>query len=245
MKTYWWNEHPNFGDRLAPYILSRFAGIQSQWAPLDEADNVVTGSVLHHIGPNWSGTVLGAGLLRADLPIKLRDARVLALRGPMTLKYMPHLVKLGAMGDPGLLADELVEVETRTWDVGILPHWSDTELASRKEFYNPKWTTRVISPGLHPLAVVRSIGQCRKLVTSSLHGVIVADGFGIPRRIEHTRLFNLDTMFKFQDYLCSIGEELVIGEATKAHRGLVEARKHELYDVFESLRPKEAACLTP
>ena len=49
MRTYWWKDVPNWGDRLGPLLLEYYCGMQSVWSPVESADIVVTGSVLEHI----------------------------------------------------------------------------------------------------------------------------------------------------------------------------------------------------
>lgn len=234
-KLYYWRDVLNFGDALAPLLLQHFSGIDTYWTPLGEAEIVVTGSVLHHIGPNWPGTVAGAGKLLEDTSLKLRQGptKILAVRGPLSAKGLKGDF---ALGDPGLLADELVSVDTKRYDIGVLPHWTDHELTRRPEWYSDEWMTVNISSSNNPWRVLREIGMCRKLVTSSLHGMILADAFGIPRRFEPCARTTLDTLFKFHDYSASINLPLKIGVTQKAHRGYVEARKHELYDVFQGMR---------
>jgi hypothetical protein len=72
-------------------------------------------------------------------------------------------------------------------------------------------------------------------VTSSLHGLIVADSFGIPRRFETCSLFDLDTLFKFEDYNASVGNPFKVGLTQQVTQGMVDARKHEIFDLFEGL----------
>jgi pyruvyltransferase len=235
LKTYWWNEAANFGDSIAPLLLRKFSGIKTEWGGLHECDFIVTGSVLHHVPRNYRGVIVGAGRLRADLPVEVPYADVRAIRGPLSADGLALPMSSFALGDPGLLANELVPTPTRHIKLGILPHWTDSKLAHRPEFapYNPF----VIKPSWKPLDVIAAIGQCEKLVTSSLHGLILADAYGIPRRFEPCPLFDLDTLFKFRDYSESINFPLEIGKTQLAPRGHVQLVKDELYDAFGSLRP--------
>ncbi len=233
MKAYWWRGRPNFGDAVAPLLLSRFAGLDVTWDVVSRASVVSIGSVLEHIPPGWEGYVLGSGRLYPNSRLHLEGCTILGLRGPLSAAACPYGVTLG---DPGLLADELVPVQSRTWDLGIVPHWSDTELAHRPEFYRPSWTTTVISPADDPLDVITRIGQCRKIVASSLHGLIVADAFGIPRRFEYTPRFDAEGgMFKFEDYSASIGSKVEAGVIARVNQHVVDDRKHEIWDCYRML----------
>lgn len=238
-RAYWWNKQAqgiqNFGDAINPFLYKRFAGVDTKWAPVAKADVVGTGSLLEHIPPLWDGTILGTGKLFGDSRLSLYTytAKILALRGPLSAAGVRGDY---AIGDPGLLADELVDddVESREYDLGVVPHWSDPGLLAREEWYNRKWTTSVIVPTLdNPLDVVRQIGRCKKIVTSSLHGIIVADAFGIPRRLEYAPALEAEGgKFKFLDYSHSINAPLEFGKVIEASRFYVEDRKHEIYDAF-------------
>lgn len=229
--SYWWKGRANFGDALAPLLLSRFAGIESEWSEVGQSSVISIGSVLEHIPPDWSGYVLGSGRLYPDSELNWNsNINVLALRGPLSAAFLKRDC---ALGDPGLLADELVPVQSREYDLGILPHWSDTDLTNNLTFVGHKWSTLVINPRDNPIKVITYIGRCKKLVTSSLHGLIVADSFGIPRRFEYTPRFDAEGgLFKFFDYSTSIGANFIPGKLIRPNRNGIENRKHEIYDAY-------------
>jgi len=236
---YWWRGRPNFGDLLTPLLLSHFADLEVAWAPVSEASFVCVGSVLEHLPPGWSGTIIGSGKLKEGSSIDLSRAQVLALRGPLTAQCVKGVKKEFVLGDAGLLADELVPRQEKKHALGLVPHWSDTTLELRPEFarYNPV----IIRPTEDPLEVIRKIGECRKIVSSSLHGIIVADAFGIPRRIEMTERFAKEGGdFKFRDHCAAVGVPFQVGVTQEAHRYKVQDRQHELFDVFEEYGRKLA-----
>lgn len=232
--TYWWQGVPNLGDQLTPLLLRRFAQIHATPAPsVREASLVVVGSVLEHIPPFWEGHIAGAGRMFEHGQINQISGRwkVHALRGPLSAKGVPGDY---AIGDPGLLADHLVTVDTKRHNLGVVPHWSDGALAADPRFtqYQPK----IIDVRGEPLDVIRQIGECRKIVTSSLHGLIIADAFGIPRRFEPTPRFDKEGgLFKFRDYSASVGAPFEPGKLTEANQFRVRDRQHELYDMFKNL----------
>lgn len=240
VQAYWWNEVPNFGDALAPLLLERFAYLRVEWSPVSRARIASVGSILDHIPPLWDGIILGSGKLREDTRVHLLGARsraaatILALRGPLSAKGIPGSY---ALGDPGILADELVGPQEKLWDLGILPHFSDTELVPRFRALTPaQQSIRVIHPGTDPLTVLREIGSCRQIVTSSLHGMIVADAFGIPRRVEACPKPHVSGgEYKFRDYSASIRTPLEPGKMTEPNRGYVEDVKFAIYDAYRAL----------
>jgi pyruvyltransferase len=239
MKVYYWKGKPNFGDAIAPLLLKRWAQKESEWAPAAESSVVITGSIIEHLPHDYHGVILGAGLMY-DRPgyIFPRSATVLAVRGPLTARSARKSGhKDFVLGDPGLLADELIPLPYKTHNLGILPHWTDTELAQRPEFL--KYDPLIINPMDDPLRVISEIGRCRKLVTSSLHGVILADAFGIPRRTELAPRLAAGLeggVFKFKDYNASVGVDFEVGLTQEAPRHRVEDRQHELWDAFRKLK---------
>lgn len=238
LKAYWWADQSNFGDALAPFLLARFADAEKiEYAPVEDANVVSIGSVLEHIPEGWRGHILGSGRLKENSSLKFdpKKAKILALRGPLSAKGIPGSY---ALGDPGLLANELIDSQEKYWDLGILPHWRDQKLVKRFLSMIPKkFTVRVIRPEKHPLQVIREIAACRRLVTSSLHGVVVADAIGgIPRRIEYCdKLEKEGRMFKFNDYSESIQCPFEIGKMTEAKRNKVNDVKHGIWDAYREL----------
>lgn len=232
--AYWWNERPNFGDALAPFLLERFAGIKDvQRSTVSHAQVISIGSVLEHVAPEHEAYILGAGKLHSDSRLHLhtmRPEQILALRGPISASGIKGDYILG---DPGLLADELVGYQEKEHQVGILPHWSDNQLEQKFATLLAKYNPLVIDPAGDPLDVVRAIGSCHKLVTSSLHGVIVADSFGMARRFEYTKGFDRDGgLTKLHDYSQSIGTTLVVGETVRPNKFKIEDVKDSLFDAY-------------
>lgn len=229
--AYWWRGVPNFGDLLTPLLLRHFADIDVAWAPADKADLIGVGSILEHVPADWAGKIVGSGRLHPEPTTIPAGAEVLALRGPLSAAGVPGDY---ALGDPGLLANELVHVETKRFRLGLVPHWSDKDLIRRPEF--SRYSPVVIDPRDNPLDVIRTIGECHKIVSSSLHGIILADAFAIPRRFEYTPQFDREGgTFKFQDYSASIATPFEVGKTIQASRFAVNDRKSELYDVFRAL----------
>jgi hypothetical protein len=213
-KVYWWREGcegwttPNFGDELVPLILEMAHVQQFEWAsPQNSSDFddgfVIAGSILEHLPRAWQGTVCGAGKLHGDTFTDLSQARVLGVRGHLTLDRL----NLGSrtnyrdivLGDPALLVPSWIRQYWGRWDLGIVPHWSDTELRKRYPY------ARFIDVRRPPQEVVEEIAKCKRIISSSLHGLVVADAYGIPRRAElfpdaDARKHQEGGRFKFDDY---------------------------------------------
>lgn len=232
--AYQWSAVTNWGDLLSVPLLRRFAGLRAVAVNTPNVAHVAAvGSVLGHFRPFWGGSVLGAGILSATDTVPRCDPFL--LRGHLTAATMHAMHDRFniPVGDPGLLADELVETQPRIQRLGILPHWSDDVLATRQEFlrYDPV----IIDPRREPEAVIKDIASCHKLVTSSLHGTIVADSLGIPRRVEqHPRLGKEGGWFKFHDYSSAIGHEFVPGVTSAPQINNVNDARDRIKDAFEA-----------
>ena len=239
VKAYWWKEVPNFGDRIAPLLLEHFADIRVEWDTVSRSKIASVGSILEHIPPLWDGYILGSGKLHEDSRLQVVQmgkvsATILALRGPLSAQGIAGNY---ALGDPGILADELVGAQVKVWDLGIIPHWSDKELAPKFEaLVKAPNTTKVINPSDDPLTVLRQIGACKRIVTSSLHGMIVADAFGLPRRVEICPAMAKDGGdFKFRDYSASIQMPWEMGKMQEASRFRIDDVKFAVYDAYREL----------
>jgi pyruvyltransferase len=117
------------------------------------------------------------------------------------------------IGDPGLIiSDILPYAKSNQYKLGIIPHESEI-LDNRLNLIKlNQENILIISPRRkNPKDVLKDIVSCEYIVSSSLHGLIVADSYNIPNgRIKLNDLNNLDNSidYKFKDYYSSLGEEL-------------------------------------
>jgi hypothetical protein len=125
-----------------------------------------------------------------------------------------------------------------------MPHWSDkdlwpTELA--KAAKGGYATPTFIDPTQDPLVTATMIGSCRKVVSSSLHGVIAADAFGIPRRAELApsmkgpEAIHEGGVYKWDDYASSLGQEIIFGSLQFAPKVRVDQMQYDLFEMFSEL----------
>lgn len=202
MKTAWWARGPkpgNLGDILTPVVLAAF-GVRVRWASPTQAQLLAIGSIIrfakHH-------DVWGSGAMHeSDRPSP--RARYLAVRGPLTRECVR---KAGGdcpavYGDPAMLLPLFHnEPVQQIHDIGIVPHYRDR--GKIQSMGLPE-----ISPlCADPLKVVDRIRQCRAIISSSLHGIVVAHAYGIPAAWLATHRINGDGI-KFRDHAASIGVEM-------------------------------------
>ncbi len=239
-RVYWWTEgcegHPegfeNFGDALNPLILDLAHVKQYEWSPPADAEFVIAGSILEHLPrTGWTGTVCGAGQMHEKTRIDMRNANVLGVRGKLTLERLrmrPSKKRNVVLGDPALMVPAWIRQYQARWDVAIVPHWRDTELAKRYPHI------RCIDVRRPPQQVVEEIAKCKRIIASSLHGIIVADAYGIPRQAELPPAAMEDFKheggdFKWRDYQSIYSDtDPHFGELWKAPHEEVHRIQHDL-----------------
>lgn len=201
----------NYGDMLSPYIVARISGrvcdlydltCKRRWWS-QRAHLMAIGSILRHCGPKSS--VWGTGILhRAD---KFPNARFHAVRGPETLKRVRALGYdcPDVFGDPALLLPFFLDpVVEKTERMGIVPHFMDHDLVSAGAAGRDR--VRVVSLLTNDLEqTTREIISCEAIVSSSLHGLIVAHAYGIPAIWVRFSESLAGDGVKFVDYFRSVG----------------------------------------
>lgn len=210
VKVHWGRDLHNFGDCLQPDTLRYYGLIPVYVTSLNKSEIVLAGSILQWLTPDYNGTIIGTGGDAKDY--KFPNAKVIAVRGLKTARLLPPPITCYKLGDCGLLCRLVYpNKEQKRYRIGIVPHFCDlkNEAVNRlAEKYSEKIT--LISPLEKPAKVVKKIKQCGVILSSSLHGLIVADAFAIPTRRWVDRCTMPDENFydyKFLDYYSSIGVE--------------------------------------
>ena len=205
VKVHWGRGLNNFGDCLQPYILKHY-GFTPVYSQLMRSDIVLAGSIMQWIPNNYRGIIMGTG--GDDVSYDFPLAKIIGVRGYKTLKNIINLTDRGVVGDPGLIMNKVFpEVILKKYQIGIVPHFVD----KHHSIINA-WATRygeqclVIDVLRSPSKVIKNIKSCQAIVSSSLHGLIIADAFDIPNH----RFVIRDTMptnffdYKFDDYYSSL-----------------------------------------
>ena len=202
---YWYDSKRNFGDLLNPWLFKRlgFAPFRSSFAM---ADLIAIGSVLDAVTPGSSAIVWGSGMMYEESRPKAR-LRYVGVRGHLTRAAIGRPAG-EALGDPGLLVGQYVRRQKARWPVGIVPHFTHHQsvvgaLHLRGRGDDPV----VIDVARHPSKVVAQIAQCGAILSSSLHGLVVADSLGIPAAWMMPEPVLSGGEFKFRDYQSVLFED--------------------------------------
>lgn len=202
MKVYWQQEN-NFGDKLTPYILKNLFGVDCRFSRSPRRVFGV-GSILSYAKDR--DVIWGSGLIsRYHLPQGI-NLEVLALRGPLTRIELESIgvpnIKEVIYGDPALLLPRIYFPDTKKiYKVGYIPHYTDYDFV--KSYYDLdelNGVAKVIDVRDPIETVINEALSCDYIISSSLHGLIIADAYGIPnkRAIYNNKLVGGD--FKFEDY---------------------------------------------
>lgn len=202
--AFWLDDFPNFGDALTPWLFSR-VGIVARHRKPSSAFVAGVGSILEMLPSTYAGYVWGSGLLK-DEEKSLPNARFLAVRGPLTRD------RLGApgsviLGDPGLLVGAFVpQGRTRRWKLGLVPHHyhQGDEIWRRAQAERPR-DVKVIDVRRGATSVVREIAECERVLSTSLHGLIVADSLGVPACWSSPQPVLWGGTYKFRDHEGALG----------------------------------------
>jgi len=221
---YYWHG-PNFGDELNTILFEELFNARLRYTTsIADADYMAIGSnldalipanmiplrrVYHYINNKKSKLViLGSGLKKIPpCAIFLRRTDFRMVRGKLTERTLREngLIREDIVtGDPGLLASRLViEKPVKEYALGLIPHLSDLNSVIFYEIYK-KYAPFCIIINVQdpPRKVLREMARCERIVSSSLHGLIVADSLNIPNLwVYNAYKWNKsESRFKYDDY---------------------------------------------
>jgi pyruvyltransferase len=198
------NGKKNFGDWLSPILIQHLSKMEVVHASPNQADLVAVGSLLQRLKNNfWNRktNIWGSGFIAEQHPIKFIH-QVYAIRGKKSASIIKN-TDIVSFGDPGLLVDQLLpdfKTIDKKFKVGIVCHYKDAVNESISQFKAEHPDFAFIDIFSETFEFLRLINSCEFVFSSSLHGLVTADAFGIP----NARLIVSDALkggnFKFEDY---------------------------------------------
>ena len=209
IKLYWWT-HPkwstNFGDILSPFIVQKLSG-RSVVRSTGSAKLVACGSVMPHVRDR--DIVWGTGIMFSHEPCD-KKAQFVAVRGPHTWKrVLCKNTEKCIYGDSAIVLPKILPVEhigSKRYEIGVLPHYIDYERV-KTLYQNVSDRIKVIDIMSGIENVVRQMHSCWCLYTSSLHGIIVAEAYGLNVNWVKWSEKIAGNDFKFHDYFASTQRE--------------------------------------
>lgn len=198
---YWYDREPNFGDWLTPTILSNL-GFKYSKGDKRHHDALMVGSIARFAQPG--ALVLGSGFIRHSDQVPL-GVHWEWVRGPLTRgKVRDSRQSCKAIyGDPAWLLPTIWEPPIKKRKLLLVPHYVDFQMARR--IYKKLPCLNMLTNDVYKTAM--EIASSEYVISSSLHGLIVAHAYGIPAAWVKLSDKLAGDDFKFYDHYASMGME--------------------------------------
>lgn len=208
-RLFWHVGTPNFGDDINPALFSLLADRPMRLQTnRDHPHFLGMGSILEKATAH--SVVLGSGFLRPPPAKVVTSARIVAVRGKLSREALGAGDEI-LLGDPMVLLDQVFRpTPGKRHALGVVPHVSEVAAFRRRA----KPGLRVIDPAESPWKVVEAIASCERLMSQSLHGLIVADALGVPNLWLAPSASMAGGEFKFHDYFSTLDAAKHAHEAT-------------------------------
>jgi pyruvyltransferase len=211
IEAYWWDEKKNFGDWIGPWLISEITGRPVINIKDQNSINAIfsVGSVIEHISKNHKDSIIwGSGLIKKieNKNHKKNVANIKninAVRGKLTYQeltekcgiYVPKI-----FGDPALLLPKFYNprIDINTKKPSICPHYIHYNYFKNEDLSK---NFKIVNVLENPKKVIDEIVNSSLCISSSLHGIIIAQAYGVPwvwLQIVDKPLFGVD--FKFHDF---------------------------------------------
>ncbi|MDB2614263.1 polysaccharide pyruvyl transferase family protein [Chlamydiales bacterium] len=205
LPLYYWrtSRFVNFGDYMSLKVVERILGQKVRVSNSKDLEKkmLAIGSILAIArdgdvvwGSGMNGKKMSGSLFALENSLDIR-----AVRGPLTRAFIKTEFKLEVpeiYGDPALLIPylfpEFVKPKQPLYDYIIIPHYSDIEHFPREGDSTIVYATDFWKK------IIRKVISSRLVISSSLHGLIIAEAYGIPAI--YLRLSESEPLFKFYDY---------------------------------------------
>lgn len=209
--------HRNLGDELNFYLVRELTGKYvfnyANLLPLGVVNYSCIGSILEWL-QNPNRIVWGTGAMYGNQKLLCKPLKVYAVRGPLTRQYL-----LGqgvecpeVYGDPALLLPQFYKPsKSKKYRIGIIPHISDYDDPLVHDLTRQMNSTDITVIRMGGYAdwhdIIDEINECEFIVSSSLHGLILSDAYGVPNVWVEFSDKVAGQGFKFRDYFESVGKD--------------------------------------
>jgi len=211
VKLFWFKGKHNFGDAINPLLVEKISGKNVAWVdPLyySKENYLAIGSILERASNQT--IVWGSGFISSSGYCKETPKKVCAVRGPLTrnLLLQKGIACPEIYGDPALLLPTIYNPATKKkYELGIIPHYVDKDNDWLETVRHLKHIEILDIQTENPYNFIDDILKCDKVISSSLHGIVVADAYGIPAIwVEFSDKVTGDG-FKFLDYFASVNRK--------------------------------------
>jgi len=204
----YWNESDNLGDTLSPVIVNYMLqdkGIGEDQRISECRHLYAVGSVL--TAGIQDATVWGSGILNTKLCYRLENRKldVRAVRGPVTrAMLMDYGYEVPQVyGDPAILLPEIYTPANvkKTHRFGLIAH-KDYDLSKAMQSGSVSDQIKMLNIRTADYRkFVDELNSVETVISSSLHGLILAEAYGIPAVLLKPQI----DIVKYSDYYYSTG----------------------------------------
>jgi len=205
---YFWSpaepDRENFGDYISLKLIERMTQgpVEAVHESLENGRKKIlaVGSILHFAANHdivWGSGINGKHMSLADYHFSTLNVR--AVRGPLTRKFLMDNFGITCpevYGDPALLMPyffpEFRKKKQPSREYIVIPHSSEEALFPITLY------PHVVYPTERWEYIVEQILDSKLVIASSLHGLVVAEAFGVPARM--LRVTENEPLFKYEDY---------------------------------------------
>lgn len=213
VNAFWYKGENNFGDILTPYLIDKIAHKRTRFChPRKAVDKIVTAGSI--ISDNIDRAIIwGTGASHAKAIISPKIKAYHAVRGPITARMVKEQrgVDVKVVGDPGILLrrfyDKPIPHSSERKYIGLAPHYVDYQ--EIKDMGLDESVFKIINLKAGIQHFLDEVVQCRKVFSSSLHGIIGSHSMRTPCQWVKFSDKVLGDGTKFLDYFGSIGQNSV------------------------------------
>lgn len=220
----------NLGDILNETLIENLFNINVKEESFTQSDMIAIGSVLERIVKgSITGKhdkelqekanktkpiyIWGTGMMHGYDDYSqmefVRPVKIKALRGELSRKAAEKITgkKINcAVGDPGILAPFMLKkLPPKKYALGIIPHVVEKDMPEYVAIKNRVENSVIIDLTGEPQNVLEQIASCECVISTSLHGLIIADGFNIPSKWCKMTDKILGNGYKYKDYYSAYG----------------------------------------
>lgn len=202
----YYDKKMNVGDTLNPYLISMLSGKKVYEVKSKYFSHLLgVGSIIHLA--NNKSVVWGSGVIDPemlpDINI-LNSMRIVALRGNKSKQLLFDIgvdVSECFLGDPAVLMSMVYPHPSleKKYKVGVVPHLVDKDSDTVKSLAQLDGV-HIIDVADYAESFINNISECDRIISTSLHGLILADTYGIPNCWARFSDNIIGGQFKFLDY---------------------------------------------
>ena len=178
IRAHYFKSKNNFGDQLVGPIIKRLCGEEVRWVGSTvEGKLLCIGSEITRGVMRKNDVVWGYGGKQLKQMVVPEGTKILATRGKKTAALLQD-TEVSVFGDPALLMPKVYKAPKRTeeYNIGIIPHFTDAKYFTR--IRHPK--AKMFNILDDKYKIINDMHKCKVILSTSLHGCIVAEAYGIP-----------------------------------------------------------------